>query len=160
GESLNVAALDVAEPLATERRKESGAERALVAADRARLVEVARLRPDLARAHAVEEFLSRFGQRDRRRRPELAPMDRGLRLGAAGAGGCERREGLAEPLLVARAPCARLVRRAAVAPPAVARCARLRVTYFDPRELAHDPHESTPARQSARQCATVESGSQ
>ena len=85
-------------------------------------------------------------------------MDRGLRFGAPDPRGGERREGLPQPLLVAGALRARLEGRAAVALAALARRTRLHVPDLDARELPHDP-ENTTARQSARQCATVESGS-
>ena len=49
GEALDVAALDVAEPLRAELGEDAVAERALVAADRARLVDVAGPRPHPAR---------------------------------------------------------------------------------------------------------------
>ena len=145
GEVLDVAALHVAESLRAELGEDAVAERALVAADRARLVEVARLRPHPARAHALDQLLAGLVQGRRRRRAELAAMDRALRFGAPDTRGRERREGLPEALLVAGAPRARLVGRVAVALPALARRAGLRVPDLDARELTHDPENTCRA---------------
>src|SRR5215213_6261155 len=144
--------LHVAEPLRAELRDDAIAKGALVAADRARLVEVAGLRPHLAGPHAGHELLARLGQSRRRRRAELAAMDCALRFGSPGPRGRERRKGLAEALLVARAPRARLVGRAAVALPALARRAALRMPDRDARELTDDPENTcrAPVRATVR----------
>ncbi len=162
GEALDVAALDIAEALRTELGQDAIAEGSLVAADRARLVEVARPCPHLSRAHPGEEIVAGLGQRYGRRRAKLAAVDRRLRLGPPGSSGGERRERLAQPLLVAGAPRARLVGRAAVAPAPLARRARLPVSNLDPRELTHDPSRVPPRdspRDSARQSRADMSGS-
>ena len=72
-------------------------------------------------------------------------MDRALRFGSPDARGRERREGLPQTLLVARAPRARLVGGAAVALPALARRTGLRVPDLDARELTHDPENTCRA---------------
>src|SRR4051794_37094943 len=92
---------------------------------------------------------------------KLAAMDCALRFGSPVPRGRERGKRPSEALLVARAPRARLVGRATVALPAVARRAALGMADLDARELTHAQNylpRNSP-RDSARQSIADISGS-
>src|SRR4051812_22477117 len=114
-EALDIVALDLSQPLRAEFGENPVAKGALVAADRAWLVDVPGLGAHLSGTHPGDELLGRFGHRRCRRRTKLAATDGRLSFRSPGSRGCESGERLAQPLPVARAPRARLVRRPAVA---------------------------------------------
>ncbi len=158
-EALDVAALDVRELLPAEDGQDAVSKGPLVAANHARLVHLTGSRPDASGSHALDEILGRLAHRRRGRCSHRPTANRRLRLGPPGARRRKCRERSAQTLLVPGAPDAGLIGRPAVALASRARRARLCVANLDARELPHDPKNST-ARQSARQCATVDSGSQ
>jgi hypothetical protein len=80
GDPLDVAALDVSEARPTDARDDLVAKRRLVAADRARLVDVSRAGPDSTGLHAGDELLGRLANGRVRRRAQRASPDARLRL--------------------------------------------------------------------------------
>src|SRR5207249_11934965 len=91
---LNVTMLNIPKTRSTNQRDDVVAERGLVAAGRARLVEVAGPGADATRLHSGDELLGGLLDGRIRRRPQGASMNARLRLRAPRSRFGEGREGL------------------------------------------------------------------
>src|SRR5262249_39658641 len=114
GEVLHVRASDLRYASGAQLGPQTPAERHLVRADGAGVVPVPGAIADASFARADQPRVGRLAQSQLTRRAHRPAPDRRLRLCAPRLRLRERGEGLLDPLLVARAPDARLVARAAV----------------------------------------------